>query len=159
MRILVIDDERNIARMLSVSLEADGHEVVAVESGFGALRQVQKAPFDVAFLNLHLGQEDGLAVLTQLRRADVEIVIVIITAFASIPTAVGATKLGAVDYLPKPFTPEQVRLVIERIARTRGLEQRVEKLESLFHGGDPARHRRDAENVPAHGRCGHRAQA
>lgn len=132
MRILVIDDERNIARTLSVSLEADGHEVVAVESGSGALRQVQKAPFDVAFLDLRLGQEDGLEVLAQLRRADGGLAIVIITAFASIPTAVEATRRGAADYLPKPFTPEQVRLVLARVRKQRGLERRVEELESLF---------------------------
>ncbi len=132
MRILLIDDERNINRMLSVALEADGHEVVAVESSAGALRQVQKAPFDAAFLDLRLGQEDGLAVLAQLRRADPGMSVVIITAFASFPSAVEATRLGAVDYLPKPFTPEQVRMVLGRIARNRSLERRVEELESLF---------------------------
>ncbi len=132
MRILVIDDERNIARLLSVSLEADGHEVVAVESGSGALRQVQKAPFDAAFLDLRLGEEDGLEVLARLRRADVGLAIVIITAFASIPTAIEATRRGAADYLPKPFTPEQVRMVLERIQKKRGLERRVEELESLL---------------------------
>ncbi len=132
MRILVIDDERNVARMLSVSLEADGHEAVAVESGSGALRQVQKAPFDVAFLDLRLGQEDGLEVLAQLRRADTGLAIVVITAFASIPTAIEATRRGAADYLPKPFTPEQVRLVLGHIQKKRVLERRVEELESLF---------------------------
>ncbi len=132
MRILVIDDERNIARMLTVSLEADGHEVIAVESGSGALRQVQKTPFDVAFLDLRLGQEDGLDVLAQLRRADAGLAIVIITAFASISNAIEATRLGAVDYLPKPFTPEQVRLVLGHIQKKRVLERRVEELESLF---------------------------
>ncbi len=132
MRILVVDDERNIARMLSVALEADGHEAVAVESGSGALRQVQKTPFDVAFLDLRLGQEDGLEVLAQLRRADPGVAVVIITAFASIPSAVEATRRGAVDYLPKPFTPEQVRLVLGRIEQRRGLERRVQELESLF---------------------------
>ena len=132
MRILVIDDERNIARMLAVSLEADGHEVVAVESGSGALRQVQKAPFDAAFLDLRLGQENGLEVLAQLRRADLGLPVVVITAFASIPTAIEATRLGAADYLPKPFTPEQVRLVLARIQKKRVLERRVEELESLL---------------------------
>ena len=132
MRILVIDDERNIARMLAVALEADGHEVVAVESGSGALRQVQKSPFDAAFLDLRLGQENGLEVLTQLRRADAGVAIIVITAYASISTAVEATRLGATDYLPKPFTPEQVRLVLGRVQKKRGLERRVEELESLL---------------------------
>ena len=132
MRILLIDDERNIARMLTLALEVDGHEVVPVESSAGALRQVQKAPFDAALLDLRLGQEDGLEVLAQLRRADRGMAVVVITAFASIPSAVEATRLGAVDYLPKPFTPEQVRLVLGRIEQRRGLERRLEELESLL---------------------------
>ena len=136
MHILLIDDERNINRMLTVAMEADGHEVTAVESSSGALRQIQKTRFDVAFLDLRLGQEDGLEVLTQLRRADPGIAVVIITAVASFPSAVEATKLGAVDYLPKPFTPEQVRLALARIARSRSLEQRVEELEALFEPGE-----------------------
>ena len=132
MRILLIDDERNINRMLTVALEADGHEVVAVESSSGALRQVQKAPFDSAFLDLRLGQENGLEVLSQLRCADAGMAVVIITAFASIPSAIEATKLGAADYLPKPFTPEQVRLVLGRVEQSSRLERRLEDLETLF---------------------------
>lgn len=132
MRILLIDDERNINRMLTVALESDGHEVVAVESGSGAIRQLQKAAFDAAFLDLRLGPEDGLQVLSQLRRTDAGLAVIIITAFASYPSAIEATKLGAVDYLPKPFTPEQVRLVLARVERNRRLERRVEELESLF---------------------------
>ena len=137
MKILLIDDERNIARTMSMTLESEGHEVTATESGAGALRQVQKAPFDLAFVDLRLGQEDGLAVLAQLRRADPGLAVVVITAYASIPTAVEATRLGAADYLPKPFTPEQVRLVVERIRKSQGLEQRVEELEALFDAQVP----------------------
>ena len=132
MKVLLIDDERNILRMLTVALETDGHEVTAVESASGALREVRNASFDVAFLDLRLGKEDGLVILTQLRRTDPGLAIVIITAFASIPTAIDATRLGAADYLPKPFAPEQVRLVLTRLAQTRGLQQRVEELESLL---------------------------
>ena len=146
MKILLIDDERNIARMLGVALETDGHEVVAVESGSGAARQMQKASFDAAFLDLRLGKEDGMEVLTQLRRVDPGLAVVIITAYASIPTAVEATRLGAADYLPKPFTPEQVRLVVTRIEKNRGLQRRVEELESLFETS-PSGHGLVAEDL------------
>ena len=134
MKILLIDDERNVARMLAVSLEADGHETVAVESSSGALRQLQKGGFDAAFLDLRLGQEDGMALLTQLRAADPRLSVVVITAYATIQTAVEAIRLGAADYLPKPFTPEQVRLVLGRIQKTGQLQRRVEELESFFEG-------------------------
>ena len=132
MRVLVIDDERNIARMLSTALETDGHEVVAVEGSAGALRHLQKSAFDAAFLDLRLDREDGMAVLTRLRVADPALAVVMITAFASIPTAIEATRLGAADYLPKPFTPDQVRLVLGRIEKSRGLQRRVDELESLL---------------------------
>ncbi len=132
MRILLIDDERNISRMLSVALEVDGHQVVAVEGSAGAVRQMQKASFDIAFLDLRLGDEDGLEVLAQLRKIDRHLAVIVITAFATIATAVEAIRLGAADYLPKPFTPEQVRMVLNRIEKRLGLERRVEELESLL---------------------------
>jgi NtrC-family two-component system response regulator AlgB len=131
MKILLIDDERNINRLLTLVLETDGHQVVSVESGAGALRQMQKSVFDIAFLDLRLGSEDGLEVLLQLRRADPTMRVVLTTAYASIPTAVEAMRRGAADYLPKPFTPEEVRLVVERLTRTMHLEWRVEELESM----------------------------
>jgi two-component system, NtrC family, response regulator AlgB len=131
MKILLIDDERNINRLLTLVLETDGHEVVSAESGAGALRQMQKSVFDIAFLDLRLGSEDGLEVLLQLRRTDPTMRVVLTTAYASIPTAVEAMRRGAADYLPKPFTPEEVRLVVERLTRTMHLEWRVEELESM----------------------------
>ncbi len=118
MKILLIDDERNVDRLLTLVLEADGHEVVSAEGSAGALRHMQKSVFDIAFLDLRLGSEDGLEVLLQLRRADPTMRVVLTTAYASIPTAVEAMRRGAADYLPKPFTPEEVRLVVERLTRT-----------------------------------------
>ena len=139
MKILVIDDERNIARTVALTLEGEGHEVVATETGAGALRQLQKSAFDLAFLDLRLGGgEDGLDVLARLRAVDPGLAVVVITAHASLPTAVEAMRRGAVDFLPKPFTPEQVRLAAERVGRVRGLEGRVAELESLAAAQLPA---------------------
>ncbi len=138
MRVLIIDDERSITRTLALTMEADGHETVAVEGGAGALRQVQRSGFDLVFLDLRLGSEDGLEVLARLRDADPGLPVVLITAYASVPTAVEAMRRGAADYLPKPFTPDQVRLVAGRVARTRSLERRVAALEDLASAQDPA---------------------
>ena len=137
MKILLIDDERNINRMMSLALETGGHESVSVESGAGALRQMQKTPFDLAFLDVRLAQEDGLEVLGRLRRADPKLPVVLITAHGSIPMAVEAMRRGAADFITKPFTPEQVRLIVERTARTRGLERRIEHLEMLVETASP----------------------
>ena len=129
MNVLIVDDERNIARTLAMTLESDGHGVTVAENGASALRHAQKAGFDLVFLDLRLGQEDGLEVLARLRGVDPGLPVVLITAYASVPTAVEAMRRGAADYLPKPFTPDQVRLVAERVTRNRALERRVAELE------------------------------
>ena len=129
MHILVVDDERNIARTLALTLEGDGHEVTIAENGAGAWRHAQKTGFDLVFLDLRLGREDGLDVLARLRAADAGLPVVLVTAYASVPTVVEAMRRGAADYLPKPFTPDQIRLVTERVTRGRALERRVAELE------------------------------
>ncbi len=141
MKILVVDDERNIVRTLTLSLESDGHEVAVADHGAAALRLAKDGAFDLAFLDLRLGGEDGLEVLARLLTVDPGLAIVLITAHASIPTAVEAMRLGAADYVPKPFTPGQIRLVVERLAQTRRLRGRVAELEALVEsgaGGGPA---------------------
>jgi NtrC-family two-component system response regulator AlgB len=138
MQILLIDDERNINRMMSLALESAGHAVVAVESSSGALRQLQKGAFDLAFLDLRLGQDDGLELLAKLRQTDPKLAVVLITAHATIPTAVEAMRLGAEDFVCKPFTPDEIRAIADRVARTRGLRARVAELESLVETHAPA---------------------
>jgi NtrC-family two-component system response regulator AlgB len=130
--VLVIDDEKNIRTTLTMCLEAIGCTVAAVATGEAALAAVARKRFDLAFLDLRLGEQDGLAVLPQLIAARPGLAIVVITAYATIDTAVAAIKLGAVDYLPKPFTPAQIRHVVEQIAARRAAEARVADLESLL---------------------------
>ena len=134
MRVLIIDDEENIRRTTAVVFEALGHEVVGAASGGAALERMEKAPFDIAFLDLKLDGEDGLEVLPQLLKRDSRLDVVVFTAYASIETAVEAMRRGAVDYLPKPFTPEQIRRVFERITKARRLENRVAELETRLSG-------------------------
>jgi two-component system, NtrC family, response regulator AlgB len=129
MRILVVDDEPNIRRTLRVALEAMGHSVVETATAVAALETVQHQPCDVALVDLRLGQESGLDLLEPLREQLPRLALVVITAHASIDTAVDAMRRGAFDYLPKPFTPDQVRAVLERVARVRGLRDRVAELE------------------------------
>jgi NtrC-family two-component system response regulator AlgB len=132
--ILIVDDEPNIRKVLSVSLTADGHHVTAVGNSREAVETAARQPFDLAFVDLRLGTETGLDLIPRLLGESPWLRIVVITAYASVETAVEAMKRGAADYLPKPFTPPEVRLVVERVARLRALEQRVESLKS--EGGD-----------------------
>jgi two-component system, NtrC family, response regulator AlgB len=133
MRILVIDDEKNIRRTMALALESMEHDVVCAPSGAEGFKELQRASFDVVFLDLKLHQENGLDVLEGILRLAPEAAVVIVTAFASIETAVEAMRLGAFDYLPKPCTPEQVRRLLAKIENTRRLESRVAALESQLN--------------------------
>jgi NtrC-family two-component system response regulator AlgB len=137
MRILVIDDEKNIRRTMAMAIESMEHEVVCVASGAEAFKELRSAAFQVVFLDLKLHQENGLEVLTEILRLAPQAAVVIITAFASIETAVEAMRLGAFDYLPKPCTPDQVRQLLVKIERTKRLENRVLELETQINAESP----------------------
>jgi len=113
--VLVVDDERNIRSTLSVCLEGIGCRVVAVGTGTEALAAVERERFDAVFLDLRLRDENGLDLLPKLLQVRASMAVVVITAHATIDTAVEAIKRGAADYLPKPFTPLQIRHVVGQI--------------------------------------------
>ncbi len=137
MRVLVVDDEQNIRRTLTLALESMEHQVASAFDGASAVKQLKAGSFDVMLLDLKLSQESGLDVLEEALRISPQLAVVIVTAFASIETAVEAMRRGAYDYLPKPCTPEQVRLVLGRIAKTKKLEGRVAELESRLNAEAP----------------------
>jgi two-component system, NtrC family, response regulator AlgB len=129
-RVLVIDDEKNIRATLTVCLEACGCTVATASSTDTALAAVSRASFDLAFLDLRLGSEDGMALIPRLLAARPALAIVVITAYATIDTAVEAIKLGAVEYLAKPFTPAQIRHVVDQVLGRRRAEARASQLEA-----------------------------
>ena len=129
MRVLIVDDEPNIRRTLRVTLEAAGHVVNDAESAAAAVALAEKSPYDVALLDLRLGEHSGLDLLDALLAQSPRLAAIVITAHASIESAIDAMRRGAFDYLPKPFTPAQVRAVLERVGRVRGLQDRVADLE------------------------------
>src|SRR5207302_8694974 len=119
LRILVVDDEANIRVTLSLCLEAQGHSVTAHGTIDNALAELSRQAFDLVFLDVRLGVHNGLDFLPRLLAESPWAKVVVITAYASVETAVEAMKLGATDYLPKPFTPAQVKLVTRKIADQR----------------------------------------
>ncbi len=137
MRLLIIDDEESIRKTTGVLLEGMGHQAVAVENSAAALQQLEKGEFDVAFLDLKLDGESGLDLLPKLLGLSPTLEVVVFTAYASIENAVEAMRRGATDYVPKPFTPEQIRKVLARITRARKLEYRVADLESRLSTDSP----------------------
>ncbi|MBI1319041.1 MAG: response regulator [Candidatus Hydrogenedens sp.] len=137
-RILIIDDELNIRKTLSMCLEAEGHDVIAVGNPKDALAENGRRAFDIAYLDLRLGTADGLELLQPLLAEAPWLKIIVITAHASIETAVEAMRRGATDYLPKPFTPAQVTLAADRAASLRALESRIESLRQDAEHDHPA---------------------
>jgi NtrC-family two-component system response regulator AlgB len=130
LNILIVDDEINIRKTLSVCLETEGHRVIAVSNFEDALSENARRSFDVAFVDLRLGTASGLDLIPVLLAGSPWLKIIVITAYASVDTAVEAIKRGATDYIPKPFTPAQVKLVVQRLAEMRSLEQRVASLQA-----------------------------
>jgi NtrC-family two-component system response regulator AlgB len=137
MRVLLVDDERNIRRTMATALESMDHEVASASNSATALAEIRSGSFDAVLLDLRLSQESGLDVLDEILRISPQTSVVMMTAYASIETAVEAMRRGAFDYLPKPCTPEQVRQVLGRIERTQQLERRVVELESRLGAESP----------------------
>jgi NtrC-family two-component system response regulator AlgB len=137
LRILVIDDEETIRVTLSLCLEADGHEVVAHATAAAALAAVMRRAFDLIFLDLRLGTDNGLDLIGPLLAENPWAKIVVITAYASVDTAVEAMKRGASDYLPKPFTPTQVELLTNKVAQQRQIELQLEALQQAMGRSEP----------------------
>lgn len=112
--ILVVDDEVSLRRTIRTALEATGHRVAEAGSLAEAILRLGAEKPDLVLLDLRLGRESGLEVLAALLKASPGLGVVIITAYASVDTAVEAMRRGALDYLPKPFTPKQLAELIDR---------------------------------------------
>jgi DNA-binding NtrC family response regulator len=114
-RILIVDDERNVRMMYRAALETEGFDVAEADSGAAAVEQFGKAKFAVAVLDLRMPEMDGLELLETMRNQNITTPTVIITAYGDVPNAVKAMKLGAIDFLPKPVTPEQLRALLDEV--------------------------------------------
>ena len=112
--ILVVDDEENMRWVLKRALEKSGYEVITSSRGDHALKFLASRPVDLVLLDLKMPGMDGISVLRELRQRNVLVPILLLTAYATVPTAVEATKLGATDYLRKPFDLEDVLMRIGR---------------------------------------------
>jgi len=130
MRILIVDDEAGIRKTTRIAVESAGHDGAEAPGAAKALKAVADDPFDVVFLDLKLGADDGLTVLDQLLKAQPTLFVVMFTAYANIATAVDAMRRGAFDFMPKPFTPDQIRGVLTKIEKARALQSRVRSLEN-----------------------------
>lgn len=127
--VLIIDDDPAIRQSIRLCLEAVNARVQHFGTLSGGLEAIDRSRFDVVFLDLWLGADSGLSALPKILRHQPGAAVVVVTAFATYESAVEAMKLGAADYLPKPFTPDQVRHVTQRIVSNNLLRRRLNELE------------------------------
>ncbi|MDB6128595.1 MAG: two component, sigma54 specific, transcriptional regulator, Fis family [Verrucomicrobia bacterium] len=115
---------------MRVAIETAGHAAAEAANASRALKMLEEESFDAVFLDVKLGMDDGLEVLGKTLKAQPTVAVVMVTAYADVATAVEAMRRGAFDFVPKPFTPEQIRAVLAKIDKARVLESRVRTLEN-----------------------------
>jgi DNA-binding NtrC family response regulator len=130
-RILVVDDEEIVIRScLRILRDDDAYEAEAVQDGLEALRKIDEGHFDVLILDIMMPRMDGLEVLRRVKETHPDIDVIMVTGLSQIETAVRSMKLGAFDYLPKPFDPDELKLVVKRALERRQLLQENLELRS-----------------------------
>ena len=131
-KVLIVDDEANMRSILAELLSEQGYEIATAKDGDEAIRRAQSSRFDLILLDLKLPVKDGLQVLRELRTKGINTAVVVLTAFSSIETAIEAMKLGAYDYVSKPFKVDKLKAVIKNaISSSAGLDR------SLFFARQP----------------------
>jgi len=126
--ILIVDDDEVMQQTLSDVLKKKGYEIFSVGSGNGALSIIKKNIIDLVLLDMRLPDVDGLEVLKKIKELDTEILVIIMTAYSDVQTAVSAMKSGAYHYINKPFELEELKLLIEKGLETKSLINEVRRL-------------------------------
>lgn len=126
--LLIVDDDEIMRETLSDVLKKRGYDVISVGSGNGALSMIKKNLIDLILLDMKLPDVDGLEVLKKIKEFDTEILVIMMTAYSDVQTAVSSMKSGAYDYINKPFELEELRLLIEKGLETKSLINEVRRL-------------------------------
>lgn len=137
MKILIVDDETNIQKTTSLALKTMGHQALSAFNGKQALKKLEEDRIDAVFLDLKLGNENGLEVFDKIVAEGHEMPVVMFTAYSSIETAIDATRRGIFDYISKPFVPEQIRQILRKIEDNSHLLNKVQNLESQLAASNP----------------------
>lgn len=126
-RVLVIDDDKSICEYMETFLSKDGFEVKTLMDPSLAAEEVKEGGYHLVVLDLMMPKMDGVEVLERIRKVDDDVAVVIFTGYPSLETAVKSMKLDAVDYLKKPFNPDEFREVVDRVMRKKGLMRTPEE--------------------------------
>lgn len=126
-KILIVDNDRNMVEVIASTVENENYDIIRAYSGADAINLISKIRPDMVITDLKMSDLDGIEVLKEAKKLDPEIVVIIVTAFASVQTALGAMKEGAYDYVVKPFKLDELRMVVSR-----GLDLRNIKAENVY---------------------------
>ena len=135
--VLVVDDEKLVRWSLRESLREKGYEVSMAESGEEALLLAKKHSFDAVLLDIRLPDMDGLDVLKGIKEVEGDLMVIVMTAYSDVQTAVMAMKAGAYDYIDKPFELEELKILIQKALETQSLKNEIRRLRR--QGGDEHR--------------------
>ena len=124
-KILIVDDELIMRESLAGWLKRDGHAVQTAPSGEEALEKLKESRFNIMLVDIKMEGISGLDVLKQVQESDPDVAVVMITAYGSIPTAIEAMKNGAYDYMLKPFDPNELGVLIDKITRYQEQEREM----------------------------------
>src|SRR5262245_27067937 len=126
-RVLIVDDEAGVRESLRMVLK-DTYDAVAVGSGADALEALSSLAFDVVLLDIVMPGMDGLELLEEVRSRYPRVPVIMLTATKTVKTAVGAMKLGAFDYVTKPFDVDELRVILDKATENAALQREVEEL-------------------------------
>lgn len=130
-RALVVDDETTVRRLCGRIMEGLGYQAAVVSNGLEALKEMEQGSFDVAVVDLRLPDIDGIQLLKSIKKRTPQIDVIVITGYATIENAVEAMKEGATDYLRKPFSPDELQMVVSKCEATRKLAEEKSDLQEL----------------------------
>lgn len=125
--ILIIDDDKEICDYMETFLTRDGFYVKTITVPQDAIEEVRTGRYHLVILDLMMPKMDGIEVLSQIRKVDTDIAVIIFTGYPSLETAVESLKLDVVDYIKKPFNPDEFREVIDRVLKRKGLARNPEE--------------------------------
>jgi DNA-binding response OmpR family regulator len=125
--ILIVDDDKEICEYMETFLARDGFVVTTLNTPQDAADEVRTGKYHIVVLDLMMPKLDGIELLKQIRKVDSDIAVIIFTGYPSLESAVASMKLDAVDYIKKPFNPDEFREVLERVMRRKGLARSPEE--------------------------------
>jgi len=127
-RILIVDDEKNMREVLEIFLRNEGYNVSVADSGERAVEAMRHDIFDLVITDMKMPGMSGIDLLKNIKQISPETIVVIITAYGTTESAVQAMKLGAYDYIQKPFEMDDIRLVVKNAIETQRLRRDVSLL-------------------------------